>query len=233
MSGILKYFHIVRKPSSSETNLPDPNGPLSKVIPSSTIAAANEKVCAIDKMPGAASRTPYLHLTGAQKYQVGKRAAEFGTTNTLWYYARHFPTIPLKETSVRRFKSQYQSLLSKKKRPGECSQDDEICELPSKKMGRPLLIGDEADKQLQEYVRYLRATGAAVNTAVVIASAEGILLSKDTNILKRITLTKDWAKSLPTRMGMVKRRVTVADKKKFTFCIQNGLFCFCFCFVYV
>jgi len=46
-------------------------------------------------------------------------------------------------------------------------------------MGRPLLIGDEADKQLQEYVHSLRATGAAVNTAVVIASAEGILLSKD------------------------------------------------------
>ena len=128
-------------------------------------------------------------------------------TNTLRYYARHFPTIPLKETSVRQFKSQYQSLLSKKK-PGECSQDDEVCELPSKKMGRPLLIGDEADKQLQEYVRYLRATGAAVNTAVVIASADGILLSKDANILKRITLTKDWAKSLLTRMGMVKRRVS-------------------------
>lgn len=211
MSGILKYFHIVKKSSSSETNLPDPNGPLSRVIPSSTIAAANEKVCAIEKMPGVASRTPYLHLTSAQKYQVGKRAAEFGTTNTLRYYARHFPSIPLKETSVRRFKSQYQSLLDKKKY-GECSHDDEVCELPSKKMGRPLLIGDEADKQLQEYVRYLRATGAAVNTAVVIASAEGILLSKDANILKRITLTKDWAKSLLIRMGMVKRRVSSKAK---------------------
>ena len=97
MLGILKYFHVVKKPSSSETNLPDLNGPLSRVIPSSTIAAANEKVCAIDKMPGAASRAPYLHLTGAQKYQVGKRAAEFGITNTLWYYARHFPSIPLRD----------------------------------------------------------------------------------------------------------------------------------------
>ena len=50
MSGILKYFHniIVKKPSSlGETDLPDPNGPLSKVIPSSTIVAANEKVSAI------------------------------------------------------------------------------------------------------------------------------------------------------------------------------------------
>ena len=171
MSGILRYYHIVKKPSSGETYLPDPNGPLSKVIPPSTIAAANEKVCAIDKSKtpgGSASRTSYLHLTGAQKYQVGKRAAEFGTTNTLRYYAGHFPHIPLKETSVRRFKGQYLSLLNKKK-PGEYSQDEEVCELPSKKMGRPLLIGEEADKQLQEYVRYLRTTGSAVNTAVVIA----------------------------------------------------------------
>ena len=84
--------------------------------------------------------------------------------------------------------------------------------VPSKKMGRLLLIGDEADKELQEYVRYLHATGAAVNTAVVIASAEVILLNKDANILKQITLTKDWAKSLPIRMGMVKRRVSSKAK---------------------
>ena len=57
----------------------------------STIAAANEKVCAIDKIPGAANRTPYLHLTGAQKYQMGN----------LRYYVRHFPSIPLKKTSMR------------------------------------------------------------------------------------------------------------------------------------
>lgn len=77
------------------------------------------------------------------------------------------------------------------KKPGKCSQDDEVCKLPSKKIGRPLLIDEEADRQLQEYVRYLRATASAVNTAVVIASAEGILLSKNANILKRITMTKD------------------------------------------
>ena len=161
-------------------------------------------------MKRAASRAAYLHLTGAQKYRVGKRAAEFGTTNTLWYYTRHFPSIPLKQTSVRQFKSQYLSLLNTENKPGECSHDDGVCELPSKKMGRP--FGDEADKQLQEYVCYLRATGAAVNTAVVIASAEGILLSKDANILKHIMLTKDWAKSLLIRMGMVKRRVSSKAK---------------------
>ena len=175
------------------------NGPLNKVIPSSTIAMANEKVSAIDKMPGEASRKLYLHLTGAQKYQVSKRAAEFGTTNTLWYYARHFPSLPLKETSMQ---SQYLSGLNKKK-PGKCSQDDKACKLPSK---------TALEGQPQEYVRYPRATGSAANTAVVIASAKGILLSIDVNILKRVKFTKDLARSLLIWMGMVKRRVSSKAK---------------------
>ena len=61
---------------------------------------------------------------------------------------------------MQRFKSQYHSLL-KDQKLSDCHQD-EVFELPRKKMGRPLLIGDETDKELQEYVHYLRATGAAV-----------------------------------------------------------------------
>ena len=83
-------------------------------------------------------------------------------------------------------------------------------------MGRPLLIGEEADRQLQEYVRYLRDCGSPVNTSVVIATAEGILTSIDANVLASngggISLSKDWAKSLLIRMGMVKRRVSSKAK---------------------
>ena len=81
------------------------------------IAMANEKVIAIEGIPGAASRKLYLHLTGAgaQKFKVGKRTEEFGTTNTLRYYAMHFPNLPLKETSVRWFKTQYISEMDKNK----------------------------------------------------------------------------------------------------------------------
>ena len=96
-------------------------------------------VHAIEQMPGAASRKPYLYLTGAQKLKVGKRAAEFGTTNTLRYYAMHFPNLPLKEISVRQFKTQYLSNLNKKKTDAECSQD-KVCDLPSKKLGDHFLL---------------------------------------------------------------------------------------------
>ena len=67
-------------------------------------------------------------------------------------------------------------------------------------------------------MHYLSVIGTAVNTAAMIASAEGILLSTDANILKNIKLTKDWAKSLLIQMGMVKRRAISKAKvavKKF------------------
>ena len=49
-----------------------------------------------------------------------------------------------------------------------------------------------------------------------MAAAEGIVMSKDGNLLAcnggGINLTKDWAKSLLRRMGMVKRRVSSKSK---------------------
>ena len=76
---------------------------------------------------------------------------------------------------------------------------DGVKELPCKKTGRPLLLGDELDKQVQEYVKYMRDRGTAVNTTVVMAAAEGIVKSKDANLLNNnggsggIEITKWWA----------------------------------------
>jgi len=46
--------------------------------------------------------------------------------------------LPLKETSVRRFKDSYRALLKKRLR---IDDTDELMELPSKKIGRPLIVG--------------------------------------------------------------------------------------------
>ena len=84
---------------------------------------------------------------------------------------------------MRHFKNQYLEDL-KSKNPEDsrnCSDKNEgdddkemVPELPDKKMGRPLLIGEQADRQVQEYISFRRATGSAVNTVVVISAAEGI-----------------------------------------------------------
>ena len=49
--------------------------------------------------------------------------------------------------------------------------------------GRPLLLGNDLDKQLREFVKYLRECSTAVNTAVVIAAAELIIMNKDASLL--------------------------------------------------
>ena len=58
------------------------------------------------------------------------------------------------------------------------------------------MIGEDLDKQVRDYIGYHRSTGAVVNTAVVIARAEGILMYKDPGLLSRVNLTKGWAKYL-------------------------------------
>ena len=83
-----------------------------------------------------------------------------------------------------------------------------VTSLPKKKRGRPLLLGEELDKQVRAYVTNLRDNGAVVNTAIAVSCAEGIVKNKDSNLLQanggHIALTKYWGKNLLHRMGFVK-----------------------------
>jgi len=49
-----------------------------------------------------------------------------------------------------------------------------VTSLPSKKRGRPLLIGDKLDKQVQSYVHATYDGKGAVTTIVVLAAGEAI-----------------------------------------------------------
>ena len=205
MMSILNYFK--RVPERDE-RLPEPNGSLSKSVPTNAIKLANAEVLKLkDKAPRDYRTGPYLMLTPAQRYEVGKRAAEHGVTASIRYFAKKYPKLPLKETSVRRFKNLY---IAKAKGQG-ASSDHEVQELPRKKEGRPLLLPDELDYQAQEYIKELRKRGLPINTAVVVASAQGIVMNRNADLLSSsgtggIKLTSDWAKSLLNRMGYVKRK---------------------------
>ena len=210
--SILQYFKKQEKTSSpSGDNLLDPTGPLSEKIPSKAIVTVNQKVAEVlEKQGGKSVRGHYHTLTPAQKLIVGKRAAEYGTTAAIRFFAKKYPKLPLKETTVRRLKNMYQSQVQQKR--SDISSPDDFQDFFAKKTGRPLMIGEDLDKQVHNYVGYLRSTGAVVNTAVVIASAEGILMYKDPGLLSRINLTKGWAKYLLHRMGFVKRKATSKAK---------------------
>jgi len=79
--SILKYFRPVRSSSSLTTQtLPDPAGPLSEKVPAKAIKLANTEVEQLEASPHGRHRSPYLILTPAQQYEVGKRASEHGIT---------------------------------------------------------------------------------------------------------------------------------------------------------
>ena len=144
---------------------------------------------------------------------MGKRATEFGVTASLRYFSKKYPDRSLKESSIRTWRDKYLRELAKKKRSGE---EVAVTTLANKKRGRPLLLGEELDKQVQAYLTVLRQNGAVVNTAIVIACANGVVRSCDSNLLAcnggHISLTKHWAKYLMQRMGLVKRRASTKAK---------------------
>ena len=78
-------------------------------MPPTAIVAANVKVnealneVELKRKASALSkaRGTYSFLTPAQKYKVGKRAAEYGVTATILHYGIKYPDLALKESSVR------------------------------------------------------------------------------------------------------------------------------------
>ena len=135
---------------------------------------------------------PYISLTPVQKFSIGERAAENSVTATLCYHSKTFPDLALKETTVRRFKDNYLLHINNSTDPTD------LQELSCKKCGRPLLIGEELDEQVKQYITYLRKEGAVINVHVVMAVGEGIVMGKDANLLAcnggSIVLTKEWAR---------------------------------------
>ena len=83
----LKYFHPLRE----KPDLQDPSGPLRKTVPPTAIVEANVKVngalneVELKKSASQACGTCSF-LMPVQKYEVGKRTAEYGVTATIRHY---------------------------------------------------------------------------------------------------------------------------------------------------
>ena len=163
MMVLFKYFTVLKDPP-----LPDPNGSLSKVIQRGAIETANEEVKSVlkaDKGKGEVNgkRAPYLKVAPSQKALVGQYAAENGVVNAIRHFQKDFPKDSLKESTIRGWRNEYCRQLKEKKRRGE---DLSVSELPPKKVGRPLSLGEDLDKEVQAYLLNLREIGGVVNGAI-------------------------------------------------------------------
>ena len=79
---------------------------------------------------------------------------------------------------------------------------------PTKAQGRPLLLGQELDKAVQEYIESTRAAGGVVNSAIVMAAAGGIVSYRDAT---KLSLNEGYV-SVLKRMGYVKKKCSNAGK---------------------
>ena len=161
------------------------------------------------------------YVIGAQKLMVARRATEYRTTVIRYFaseYCRKTELPPLKETTVYRLKDLY--LKEQLRVERDIPSVEDFVRFATKKNGCPLKIGEDLDKQVREYyMTYLRSTGTSINTTVVIASAEGILMHEDADLLSRVDLNKGWAQYL---LHYVKHQAN-CDGWKF-YCSNGRLF---------
>ena len=104
--SILKYLNRSLSSSSNQLldTLPNPSGSLSEKVPSDVITAANKEVTKVLENEPCCTRGPYLMLTPAQKFTIGKRAVEYSTTAAIRFFMKKYPELQLKETTVKRLK---------------------------------------------------------------------------------------------------------------------------------
>lgn len=81
---------------------------------------------------------------------------------------------------------------------------DKMKMFPLSPRGRPLKLG-QYDDLVKTYIRRRRVAGGVVNAQIVMAGAKGILMFKDSTLLKEnggtIDITKECARPPLNRMG--------------------------------
>lgn len=85
--SLLKYFSRAA-PRYRDSQLPDPNGPLSRVVPSSAIPVADKSVSvSLESNKKAAMRGVYQKLSAEKKTEIGERSSQ------AWSNC-HYDTVP-------------------------------------------------------------------------------------------------------------------------------------------
>ena len=94
-----------------------------------------------------------------------------------------------------------------------------VASLLTKPQGRPLMLGKTLDTTVQEFITALRAAGGVENARVCMATAEGIVISLDQDLLVKhgghILVMKSWARSILTCIGMSRESALMLGKYLF------------------
>ena len=197
----------------SKDGLPDPRGTLSSSIPSPAIAAANREIRKVSEEQK--KRGQYIKYSPNIHAEIGKYATLHGVAAAARVFSAKMKQ-RVSETTVRSIKDAYTVEIKRKRASQESVRD--VSSLPSKKRGRPLLLGQDLDGKVQQYLKKVREAGGAVSSRTVIAAARGIAMSCNRNVLAEfggsIVLNRYWGHSLLNRMNFVQRKATTAKSKE-------------------
>uniref|UniRef100_A0A1X7V4V5 Uncharacterized protein n=1 Tax=Amphimedon queenslandica TaxID=400682 RepID=A0A1X7V4V5_AMPQE len=146
-------------------------------------------------------RGPYKKLTDVERAIFGAFATQHGIANASKEYK-------VSESTVRGIKRKYsEALLQSASGNKEYST---VTSLPKGKQGRPFVLGEDMDHEMQDFIRAQRDNGAVMTRSTVIASGEGVVMRHNKFYLKefggQMDLTKHWAESILHRMKFVKQR---------------------------
>ena len=214
--ALYKYFKPISKSCKKcdELELPDPKDSFCSEIPSDVVVKINStaKKYVHAASHATPSRGPYLKVSSSEKAVVCRYASEHGVARA----CRHFKEKNLKENTVRDWLKIYKQELEAKLKMAKEGESIIVKEIPTKKCGRPPLLGEKLDKILENLVASLRSRGSPVGSHVVVGLARGVLLKCDQTSLKEfggsITLTKGWGKQFLRRLGYTKRRGSTKAK---------------------
>ena len=187
----------------------DSKGPLSRTIAPSILAEVNKEVKSVT-VAQKKKRGSYLSFTPEEKARV----AQYGSVHGVRAAMRRFRgelSGELKETTVRDWVKTYKKELQNKRRSVGPGCDLVMSHLSGKKRGRPFLLGEKIDAEVQTIIRAMRDSGAVVNTSIAIAVAMTVVRKRDRSLLKEggpLELKKNWAKSILHRMGFAKDEET-------------------------
>ena len=113
---------------------------------------AHSVVCLVEETERGKPRSVYIKLSLEKKAEIGKYASKNGVANSV----RHYKDLKLKESSVRDWRDAYLREVRLQKKTAKPGEEIIVAKLPSKKHGRPVLLGEKLDKHLCTNLLFVR-----------------------------------------------------------------------------
>ena len=152
----------------------------------------------------------YQHYDAEVRAKIAKHACQHGNKSAALRFTQELSHC-VSESSMRNMKKAYLRVLKSIPDP------DKVVSLPHASLGRPLLLREELDAKIAEYIHALRLAGGIVNRSIVQAAAKGIVTHSNPSQLQEhgghVQIGVKWAESFLRCRGYVKRKATKAARK--------------------